>query len=580
MLIELRIENFGIIENLRFRPGQGLNAITGETGAGKSLLLQALQMTLGGRAATGFIRNGSSRAIVEAEYDASFQPEVLQLLDEHSIPVSDGLVTLRRELYLTGRPRSAVNGVNVAAPLLKAIGGRLVEIHGQHDHQRLLDPANHLDFLDSYAATEDLRDQVMSMYQRLNELRRRLRSVSMEEEEKQQRLDFLRYAINEIEEVNPIEGEFESLTHERALMQNSGKVFQDLAEAYNLLYEDDQAVLAGLEQIERLLDRHGELFAGRASADSQMPGRMSNDRSGSFEEKLSMIRQSIYQLEAVAEYLRDQRQRLQFSPERLEDVEERLQDYKRLHKKYGGSTAQVIQKRDSFLRELASIEMSEEEASLLRSELTVTDSELQSLAGELSLRRRSVVPSLEEKLAVELKALGMPDARIQVSVSREYSAESEDKCVVHEKGFDIVEFFFNANEGEVLQPLRKIASGGELSRITLALKTIVLDRNSPATMVFDEVDTGVGGEVAHTIGQRLKELAERNQVIVITHLHQIASVGRLHFRIAKHSRSGRTYSTVDRLNGQNRLNELARMLGGSDPALLQHVKGLLAATEH
>lgn len=588
MLVELRIENFGIVENARFRPGQGLNTITGETGSGKSLLLQALQMALGARAATGFIRNGSSRALIEAEFDASFQKELLHLLAEHDIPVSDGLVTLRRELYLTGRPRSLVNGVNVTGPLLKSIGSGLVEIHGQHDHQRLLDPAHHLDFLDSYAGTEELRDRVMRMFQRLTEIRKRLRSVSMEEEEKQQRLDFLRFAIDEIEDLEPAEGEFEALTNEKALMQNSGRVFQDLAEAYNLLYEDDHAVLTGLEQVERLLDRHGELFVGNLS--SSIEGRAGDSRDStrgshgsshgsSYEEKLSMIRQSVYQLEAVVEFLREQRQRLQFSPERLEDVEERLQAYRRLHKKYGGTTTLVLQKRDSFLRELASIEMSEEEAALLKSEMSATEADLQELAGELSIRRRSVIPSLEEKLSSELAGLGMPGARIQVSVSRECATDSEERFVVHEKGFDLIEFFFNANEGEALQPLRKIASGGELSRITLALKSVILDRQSPATMVFDEVDTGVGGEVAHTIGQRLKELSERSQVIVITHLHQIASLGRFHFRISKHSRNSRTYSRVERLSGEERLRELARMLGGSDPALMQHVRGLLSVAE-
>ncbi len=576
MLSELRIENFGIIENARFRPGQGLNTITGETGSGKSLVLQALQIALGARAGTGFIRNGSSRAVIEAEFDASFQKELLHLLAEHGIPVSDGLVTLRRELYLSGRPRSLVNGVNVTGPLLKSIGAMLVEIHGQHDHQRLLDPANHLDFLDSYAGTEELRNRVMRMHQRLTDIRKRLRSVSMEEEEKQQRLDYLRYAIEEIEELEPVEGEYEALSNEKALMQNSGRVFQDLAEAYSLLYEDDHAVLTGLERVERLLDRHGDLLGGSPST---VGASAAADR-GCYEERLSMIRQSIYQLEAVVEYLREQRQRLHFSPERLEDVEERLQAYRRLHKKYGGTTALVLQKRDSFLRELASIEMSEEEAALLKSEMSATEADLQELAAELSLRRRAVIPSLEEKLSAELAGLGMPGARIQVSVSRECSADSEERFVVHEKGFDIIEFFFNANEGEALQPLRKIASGGELSRITLALKSVIMDRQSPSTMVFDEVDTGVGGEVAHTIGQRLKELAERSQVIVITHLHQIASLGRYHFRISKHSRNSRTYSRIERLSGEERLKELARMLGGSDPALMQHVRGLLSVAEN
>lgn len=562
MLLELRIENFGIVENGRFRPGQGLNTITGETGAGKSLLLQALQIALGAKAATGFIRNGSSRAIVEAEFE--IDSEINHLLNRHSIPVSDRIIVLRREIYLSGRPRSIINGVTVNASIIKTIGSMLVEIHGQHDHQRLLDPVNHLDFLDIYAGTEELRNQVSKLYHRLAEIRKRIRSVSMEEEEKQQRLDFLRYAIDEIEDLEPEEGEYESLTNERALIQNSGKVFQDLAEAYSLLYDADHSILTGLEQVDQLLERHSDLFQSATE---------------SYEEKQSWIKQSIYQIEAVVEFLREQRQRLQFSPERLEDVEERLQSYRRLLKKYGGTTNLVIQKRDSFLRELASIEMSEEEAALLRSELSVTESELQELAIDLSMRRRSVIPSLEEKLSAELNGLGMMGARIQISVSREYTTESDERFVVNEKGLDIIEFFFNANQGEIVQPLRKIASGGELSRITLALKSVILDRSAPATMIFDEVDTGVGGEVAYTIGLRLKELSERSQVIVITHLHQIASLGRYHFKIQKETRNARTYSKIERLNGQERLEEMARMLGSTDPAAIQHVKGLLSSVE-
>lgn len=569
MLIELRIENFGIVENARFRPGRGLNVITGETGAGKSLVLNALSLALGGKASTGFIRNGTSRAVVEVEFDISGLPSVQHLVSENDLSPADGLLTLRREIYLTGRPRALVNGQSVNSAVLRTLGTLLVEIHGQHDHQRMLDSGNHLDFLDTCAGTEELRDQVSRLYHRLAEVRKRLRSVSMEEEEKSQRLDYLKFAIQEIEDLAPEEGEFESLAQEKALIQNSGRLFQDLSEGYSVLYQADHSVMAGLERTEKLLERHRDLF----------PAPSGND---SLDEKLGWLRQSMFSLEGVVEFLRNQTQKLQFSPERLEDVEERLQSYRRLHKKYGGTTALVLQKHDGFLRELASIEMSEEEAELLKAEMSILEEELQDSAGELSLRRRSVIPSLEEKLGAELSRLGMPGARIQVSVSKEVAPQGEssgERFIVHERGLDLVEFFFNANEGESLQPLRKIASGGELSRITLALKSVILDRQAPATMIFDEVDTGVGGEVAHAIGQRLRSLGERSQVLVVTHLHQIASLARTHFKISKVSQNARTFSRVERISGDERLRELARMLGGDDPTLLQHVRELLSRAD-
>lgn len=569
MLIELRIENFGIVENVRFRPGRGLNVITGETGAGKSLILNALALALGGKASTGFIRNGTSRAVVEAEFDISALPAVQHLVSENDLAPADGLLTLRREVYLTGRPRALVNGQSVNGNVLRSLGTLLVEIHGQHDHQRMLDSGNHLDFLDTCAGTEELRDRVSRLHHRLTEVRKRLRSVSMEEEEKSQRLDFLKFAIQEIEDLAPEEGEFESLGQEKALIQNSGRLFQDLSESYSVLYQADHSVIAGLERAEKLLERHRDLFPAASGDDS-------------LDEKLGWLRQSIYSLEGVVEFLRFQTQKLQFSPERLEDVEERMQAYRRLHKKYGGTTALVMQKRDGFLRELASIEMSEEEAELLRAELSMLEEELQESARDLSLRRRSVIPSLEEKLGAELSRLGMPGARIQVSVTKEIAPDDGaggERFIVHERGLDIVEFFFNANEGESLQPLRKIASGGELSRITLALKSVILDRQAPATMIFDEVDTGVGGEVAHAIGQRLRSLGERSQVLVVTHLHQIASLARTHFRISKNSQNSRTFSRVERISGDERLRELARMLGGDDPTLLQHVRELLSRAD-
>ncbi|MCB1320774.1 MAG: hypothetical protein KDK34_11010, partial [Leptospiraceae bacterium] len=398
-------------------------------------------------------------------------------------------------------------------------------------------------------------------------------------DERERRLDYLRFALDEIESFEPAEQEFEELTQEKALIENSGKLYLDLCQAYALLREQDQSVSDSLEETMGLLSDHSELLNG-------------------LEAYIGQVREAGYLVESVADYLRTEKESLQFSPERLEDVEERLVGYQKLHKKYGGSTAAVLQTQQQYLREMSSIEMSEEELSLLRSRQEVVYTELLEKAEELSRRRRAIVPALEERLAEELSAVGMPGARIQVAVRREVDSrkleskeaesfesgnELEDRrnrYVITEKGLDRVEFLLAANAGEGAQALRKVASGGELSRITLALKTIFLGGQPTATMIFDEVDAGVGGEVAHAIGNRLRNLARQGQVVVVTHLHQIASLADHHYRIYKEVNGGRTASRIRRLQGDARLKEMARMLGGESAGrgVMEHARELLART--
>ncbi len=579
MLLELKIENFGIIEDLRLRPGPGLNAITGETGAGKTLLLTAIEAVLGSRAGAGLVRNGAPRATVQALFDLSTAPAVEALVAERAATLSDHCLELRREINLDGRGRAYVNGQSVSLTQLRALGGALLEIHGQHEHQRILDPDTHLESLDQFAGVLPLRDRVAELYHKYSSLRRRLKSVALEAGERDRRLDFLKFAVEEIDDFDPRDGEFEELQNEKALIQNSGRLFRDLCAAYAALRENDSSALDLLVHVEQALAPHAHLLGGAV-------------------EQLQSLRESAYNLEAVADYLREQRERLQFSPERLEDLEERTQGYARLHKKYGGNTRGVLAAREQYLRELSSIEMSAEELALLRSELAVCESELLEKAEELSRLRRSVTARLEEKIAAELAQLGMPGARIVIAVRREVDgqapAASEEEAVappehagirtasgarylIHEKGLDRVEFMLAANAGENLAPLRKAASGGELSRITLALKTIFFEHRPTPTLIFDEVDAGVGGEVAHTIGERLRGLAGRSQVIVVTHLHQIASLARQHYRLRKEPGDGRTCTRLRRLDGEERIREMARMLGseGGSAAVLAHARELL-----
>ena len=564
MLLELKIENFGIIEELRVRPGPGLNVITGETGSGKSLVLTALDTVLGARAGAGLVRVGSHRAAVEALFDITHLGTVRDLLRDRGIGLPDAYLELRRDISPDGRGRAYINGGATTLAVVRALAPHLLEVHGQHEHQRILDPEQHLDSLDLFAGTYELRDATAELYHRYNHLRNRLRSVTLEADERERRLDYLRFALDDIEGFEPKAGEFEELQQEKALIQNSGRLFQDLCAAYSALREEDHSVLDRLSTVTDLLERHAHLLKG-------------------IEEHLSPLNESVYTLESLGDYLRGQKDRLQFSPERLEDIEERLAGYQRLHKKYGGNTDAVLSQQERFLRELSSIEMTAEELEHLRSDLQVTAGELYEKAEDLSRRRRSVVSHLEDQIAEELTQLGMPGARIKVQVRREVDPDAGEEAnrpqryTIQEKGIDRVEFFLAANTGEALQPLRKVASGGELSRITLALKSIFFAQRPSGTVVFDEVDAGVGGEVAHTIGNRLKRLAGQSQVLVVTHLHQIASMADRHFSIWKRTTSGRTTTGVQRLQGEARLKEMARMLGGesSGKVVLEHARELL-----
>lgn len=566
MLVELNIENFGIIENLKFRPGKGLNIITGETGSGKSLIIQAIGVVLGEKAGTGYLRNGTNKAIIEAIFDLSKKEhkkkEILNYLEQLNISIYDDNLVLKREILLDGRPRAYINQQQVSIAILKEIGSKLVEIHGQHENQRLLDPSFHLDFVDIYGGLEGLREKVSNLYRQLIENKKKLKSVSLMEEEKKFRKDFLQYAIKEIEEFHPKEGEFEELQKERAMILNSGKLYEDLAYAYSVLQEEDHSVISVLQSVEKILEKHSGIYQD-------------------FQETLELLQDSIYNLESVIDFVREKKLKMNFSTERLEDIEERLEGYRKLYKKYGANTTLLLQKKEEYKRELNSIEMSDEERELLRSQIQAMEQELRDLAEELSEKRKSIIPLLEEKLANELEQLGMKNTKIQISLSREVATENNEdsnnleQFKLHEKGYDYIEFLFCANEGEVLLPLRKVASGGELSRIALAMKSIIMDKFGPLCVIFDEIDTGVGGETAFVLGKKLKDISVNEQVIVITHLHQVASMADKHFKIYKQTKNSRTYTQIERLMREDRLKELARMLGGTEPIVYEHAKEIL-----
>lgn len=570
MLVELKIENLGIIENLRFKPGKGLNIITGETGSGKSLIIQALSVVLGDRAGTGYLRNGTNKALIEAVFDISKKEikkkEIEEVLKIHNIPLQDDFLILRREIYIDGKPRALINNTPVSLATLKEIGSKLVEIHGQHENQRLLDSSYHLEYVDSFGGLEYLREKVSKLYHEWIESKKKIKTVSLQENEKKFRKEFLEFAIKEIEDFAPKEEEFENLVKEKSMILNAGKLFEDLSYCYSVLQEEDQSVLTILHNVEKILEKHLPIF-------------------NEFQNSLDLLKDSIYNIESIVDLIREKKNKMSFSEERLEDIEERIEGYKKLFKKYGSSIPIILQKKEEMVKELNAIQMSDKEIELLKSKINVIEQDLRELAEELSMQRKKVIKVLEEKIAKELEQLGMKGAKISISMSRELQTKDESTeednnfkneiFKITEKGYDQIEFLFCANEGELLLPLRKIASGGELSRIALILKSILMDKYGPLCVIFDEIDTGVGGETGYILGKKLKEISIEEQVIAITHLHQVASMANRHFKITKITKNSRTYTEIERLIGENRLKELARMLGGSEPIVIEHAKEVL-----
>ena len=600
MIVEIKIENFGIIESLCICPRDGLNIISGESGSGKSLVMNALDLALGARVVPGMVRSGADRAVIEIIFEkrSVLSDEELSMQNNSTdfenkddfirtmfmrYASGEECISFRREVTSEGRSRMYCNGELSTLSQVRSLTNKLIEIHSQQEHQRIIDLDTHLKFLDIFAETQGLCREVAELYHRFNKIRNKLHSSNIELEERESRKAFLHFAIDEIESFTPKTGEFEELNNEKALIENSGRLFQDICAGYSLLREEDFAILTRLTSLTELLEPHTNLIP-------------------ELQNHMEQTQEAAYILEAVADFLRDQKGRLKFSPDRLEDINERLSGYQALYKKYGGNTVAVNNLHQKYLSDLGSIEMNSKQLEEEEKELVELHELLLEKSEHLSRLRRSAIPKLETKIALELESLGMQGAIIDISVKREENLregnlKSDDaielqekkensnvaeiltnnKYFINDKGLDRVEFLLTSNPGENPRPLRKIASGGELSRISLAFKNIFFDEQPVGTIVFDEVDVGVGGELAHDIGDRIKDLSKQSQVIVVTHLPQIARLADQHFYVSKQQVEGRSLSYAKLLKEQERPYELARMLGGekTGTAVLQHAKDLL-----
>jgi DNA repair protein RecN (Recombination protein N) len=555
MLRELTIRNVAVIEVLGVTFQPGLNLLTGETGAGKSILIDALQLVLGARSSAELIRAGSEEASVEAAFDLPEVPEAAALLEAEGIPVEAGEgLLLRRQLFADGRSRAYLNGRLTTAATLRALAERLVDIHGQHPGQPLLEPRRHGEFLDEYAGLAgDVRDY-RQRYQERQALRREREALAQADRERAQRQDLLDFQCREIEAGGLAPGEDEALEAEHAILSNHERLFSAVAEAYGAVEESDEAVLPRLGGAAHRLHE-------AAAIDPRLA------------EILEGLESATIQLREAARALRDYRGRLEFDPARLEAVEARLHELGKLKRKYGATVGEILAHLAQAQKERDALQRSGERRAEVERELGALGRDLLARAARLAAARGAAGIRLQAAILGELKELGM--ARAQFEVRVDSAPGSEDRLGPH--GLDAVEFLIAPNPGEAPKPLHRIASGGELSRVMLAVRAILAAADRTPTLVFDEVDAGVGGAMAEVVGRKLAAAARHHQVLCVTHLPQIACFADHHLTVAKRMQRDRTQAAVQPLPPAERAGELARMLGGRADTALQHAQELLDA---
>lgn len=542
MLRLLRVRNFALIDELELEFGRGLNLLSGETGAGKSLIVDALALIAGGKASSDTIRSGERRAVIEAVFDS---PEILDL-QSMGIDPEDALV-LRREIFVDNRNRVFINNQPSTVSGLKRIAPALLDIHGQHEQQTLLDRRHQLELIDRAADNGKLRSEVRSLFDTAAELERELTSLDQAEADVLQRTDLLEFQRNEIERVDPQSGETDRLRAQVGVLQHSEKLFEAASGGYQTLYEAEASILEQLTAIERTL-RNVHKYDSRLTAIGDQA-----------ESARAMV-------EELAFALRDYMNRLDIEPRKLDTLQERLSDLEHLHRKYGDDLVAHLQ---NVIQEMDTIGLRKNRRDEVSRQLSGIRSRYAKSAGELSRIRRAISGKLGKRVTAELRSLAMPEAQLRIAWT------SIDPG--RETGIDSPQFMLAPNPGEESAPLSAIASGGELSRTMLALRTVLSGDGETGALVFDEVDAGIGGEAAETVGRKLKGLSVSYQVLCVTHLAQIARFADHHSRIEKLVVDQRTVTRVESLSGSARVEELARMMSGPSvtDVAREHVKELL-----
>lgn len=533
MLSLLHIENIAVIEQADISFDRGFNVLTGETGAGKSIVIDAISAIVGERAYRDMIRTGTQKASVRGVFT---QVPELPWFAENGVTY-DPETVIQREIYLDGKNVCRVNGALVTVSILHKLGLQLINIHGQHDSAALFEEENHLTFLDDYAGNEALRQSYRESYTLVAELRRQIEKMTMDEGEKLRRMETLKYQITEIEKAAPEPGEDTALEERRKLLQNAEKLSQGMDEAVQCLYGDDDSegaagLLAQAEYALARLSRFSDSFA-------------------SLHERVSDLK---YQVQDAAEEARDARDGLSFSADELERIESRLDVLHRLRRKYGASCEEILAYLEQAKKELDDMEFADDHLEKLKKKLEKAEAEAWKRAEVLRKNRKENAEAMSARILGELAQLDMPRVRFACNFR---------ELELTPSGADAVAFYMSANAGEALKPLSKVASGGELARIMLAMKNVLAEKDQIGCLIFDEVDTGVSGRAAQKVAEKLRSLARFKQVLCVTHLPQLAALADTHLLISKAERDGRTYTSVTPLDKEGRKRELARIIGGT-----------------
>ena len=534
MLSLLHIENIAVIECADISFDRGFNVLTGETGAGKSIVIDAISAILGQRAYRDMIRTGTAKASVRAVFT---DVPKLAWFEENGVEY-DSETIIQREIHLDGKNVCRVNGALVTVSILNKLGIQLINIHGQHDSASLFDEDNHLQFLDDFARNEMLRAAYSESYSAVAKLRREIDRMSMDEGEKLRRMETLKYQIEEIEKANLTAGEDEELEARRKLLQNSEKIANGLNDAVENLYggDDSDGAASMLATAERALARVAK-FSPQISE---------------LHEKVADL---MYQVQDAAELARDVQYELSYSADELDQIESRLDIIHKLRRKYGTTCAEILEYLEKAKQELDEIEFADDHIEHLKKKLAKAEKTAWAAALALRKNRKETAEVLSERILTELAQLDMPKVQFACQFT---------ELELTTNGADAVAFYMSANVGEALKPMSKVASGGELARIMLAMKNVLAEQDKVNTLIFDEVDTGVSGRAAQKVAEKLKSVARSKQVLCVTHLPQLAAMGDTHLLIAKGERDGRTYTTVTPLDLEGRKRELARIIGGAN----------------
>ncbi|TQQ84704.1 DNA repair protein RecN [Peptacetobacter hominis] len=531
------MKNCALIDELRISLEKGLNILTGETGSGKSIIIDALGLCLGNKYDKSFLRRGTEKGVVEAVF-YSEGDRLKSVLDENEIEYDDGNIVITRIIYRDGKSTARVNGRTIRLSLLKEIASLLVDVHGQHSNQAIFRPETHLRFVDMSGDVEKEKSEYTDVYKKYTEVRRELLKLddNKDEMEIQREIDLLKFQINEIEAASLKEGEYDELVAKRDIFRNSEKIYNSLSAAYGVLHEGD------INTID---------LAGRAVAEISSVSQYSEKISSIYERAERIM----YELQDISSEIRNCREETEFEPYELEQLETRVDEINNLRRKYGNTEKDIFLYYDRISERLSEILNRDEKREELKGKLQEIESVLEKKAEALTEKRKTAAENLENELIKELNSLDMKNVTMKTVFERkQYSND----------GADNVEFMISFNLGEELKPISKVASGGEISRFMLAFKSIIADADDIETLVFDEIDTGISGIAAQNVGEKLSDIADKKQIICITHLPQIAANADSHYLIEKRNDEQRTYTTIEKLDEPDRINEIARLISGKN----------------